>query len=309
MSEADLPSICSAFDLGAPIRWQRLGGTRNQNFLVTTSTGEFFLRRRYEGYSAAEWINFDHAAMHFLAERHAPVVPPIGAVDGWEMFPAIEGHHFRDADPRDVEHLAVAIARLHQAGQEFPLRYEKTGPRGETDPAEMLELAKKFGSPADRYVAWVKSAGGQLPNSSFQSLPHTLIHGDVQPANVLMNDDRVIAFVDFDWCAWRPRIYDLAFAILLCCATHETPIDGGDIWSLSQAPLVKAELVQRFFESYHAEGWPLSNGERSALRAQIVLSWCHVRLAGAMKVEPSRRAEFLNRVPHDVAALLPDRMI
>jgi Ser/Thr protein kinase RdoA (MazF antagonist) len=309
MIDPAIQSICRALDLAEPMRCERLGGTRNQNYLVTTSIGEFFLRRRFEGYSAADWINFDHAAMHFLADRDAAVVPSGGAADGWEVFPAVKGRHFRDHDPRDVEHLAIALSRLNQAGRDFPLRYEKTGPRGETDPREMLDLATNYGSAAASYARWVKDAAEQLPDAAFQSLPHTLIHGDVQPANVLMNDDRVLAFVDFDWCAWRPRIYDLAFAILLCCATHETPIDGGDIWSLSQAPVVKPELVRAFFESYESEGWLLAIEERSALRAQTILSWCHVRLAGARKVEPDRRGEFLDRPPRDLGELFPEGVI
>ena len=128
-------------------------------------------------------------------------------------------------------------------------------------------------------------------------------------ASSLMDDDGVIAFVDFDWCAWRPRIYDLAFAILLCCAKHETPIDGGDIWSLSQAPLVQADQARAFLHAYDGQGWPLSSEETRALRPQMILSWCHVRLAGAMKVAPEKRAEFLSRPPHDLGALFPDGII
>jgi len=110
---------------------------------------------------------------------------------------------------------------------------------------------------------------------------------------------------DSAWCAWRPRVYDLAFAILLCCATHESPLQGEDIWSLSQPARIEPKLINTFLDACSRAGWPLNDPERKALRPQIILSWCSVRLAGISKVEPPRWMEFLARPPHDLTELIP----
>jgi len=322
MTAAEQNEVCAAFNLGKTLGCGSLGGTRNQNFHLTTSSGSFVVRDRYVGYRDPDRIAFDHGALAYLAERDVPVVPPLKASNGetfwsheqrlWEVFAFVSGHPLRDGDAEDVAATAQALAAFHVAGREYSAAppEAKLGLRGETDPKELLALIAKLapdaGDAVNRYRAWTIDAANALTDEHFASLPRTLIHGDIQPANIIIHGGKVATLIDLDWCARRPRIYDFAFAVLLCCTTHELPIDGGDIWSLTQAPMIDRELTRLFFKSYSESGWPLSSGEVRALRPQVVLSWCHCRLAGAMKVEPSRRREFLARPPNNVAALFPD---
>src|SRR5205823_230455 len=108
-------------------------------------------------------------------------------------------------------------ATFHRAGRDFDRQAtaQKLGSRGETDPSELFDIIRRLGTAPKRYQDWIITASAELPDQDFTSLPHTLIHGDVQPANILIDAGRMQAFVDLDWCDWRPRIYDLAFAILL----------------------------------------------------------------------------------------------
>jgi Ser/Thr protein kinase RdoA (MazF antagonist) len=319
MTREEQANVSVYFGLGEPQACESLGGTRNRNYLLKTTRGKFVVRDRFAGYRDPARIAFDHAALAFLYARKVPVAPPIRGLSGdtfwlredrlWEVFPAVAGRHFRNAATDDIRALSDALSAFHLAGREFEPQTaaQKLGPRGETDPAELLGIIHKLRPDApgavELYEQWTSAAAHNLSDAVFASLPHTLIHGDIQPANILIDEGRVTALVDLDWCDWRPRIYDLSFAILLCCATHESPIDGSDIWSLSQPPVVQRELARVFLEVYGNQGWPMSPPERSALRAQITLSWCHCRLAGAMKVPPERRHDFLDRSPYDLAAL------
>ncbi len=324
MTREEQIAVCTAFNLGDPIDCKPLGGTRNKNFRLKTTNGEYVVRDRYAGYRDPARLAFDHGALTFLAERGVPVTAPFRSIHNetywqqgdrlWEVFPVVAGSHFREGNVEDLRALATALASFHRAGREFRQPSpQKLGLRGETDPRELFRLVKEMKADApnevELYENWTKVFGSALRDAQFKALPHTLIHGDIQPANVLINGGHVSAFIDLDWCDSRPRIYDLAFAILLCCATHETPIDGGDIWSLSQPAEVDRELARLFLDAYEEAGWSLSREESSALGPQVFLSWCHVRLAGSMKVEPARRAEFLARPPHDPAVLLPDDVI
>jgi homoserine kinase type II len=305
--------VCARYELGRILSCRQAGGTRNTSFLVATATGNWFIRRRYSGYSQPERIAFDHAALDHLKARGAAVVAPLRWGEGeswfeengevWEVFPAVAGREFREGDVDDLRALATGLAEFHLAGRDFQGRYDKLGPRGETDPAELLRLCQvhEDDAPAQqRYRDWIDRAAGELTAEAMASLPHTLNHGDVQPANVLIDSAGRALFVDLDWVAWRPRIYDLAFAILLCCAEHPSPIQGDDIWSLTQPARIRRDLTEDFLHRYNAFSWPLETREREALRSQIILSWCHCRVMGAMKVPPQDRQTFLERPPMEI---------
>jgi homoserine kinase type II len=308
-------SLCDHFALGNLRHVSTAGGTRNTNFMIETESGFWFVRKRYNGYCATKHLTFDHGAARYLAERGVLTPCPHHARDGqswwcdgeatWEVFPFASGRHLRDGNEEDTAALGAALARWHRVGREFPLRYEKAGSRGETDPRQLHERIAKIESESPAaatvltdYRAAVEQAALALPDWEYSQLPHTLIHGDVQPANILLREGQVSAFVDLDWCAWQARLYDLCFAILLCCANHDTPFDGSDIWSLSQAPRLSAAAVEHFLTAYESHGAPLTTQERQALHPQLVLTWCHVRLGGALKVHASDRTPFLERAPH-----------
>jgi Ser/Thr protein kinase RdoA (MazF antagonist) len=253
--------LCEEFELGHFSSSEELSGTRNHNFVLHTSSGRWFARLRHSGYSQPERIRFDHEATRYLAERGVPVVPPRPKGTGathtrhagniWEIFPFVEGSAFREGDVEHVAFVGASLAEFHRVGRGFPLRCDKIGVRGETDLTTMRGLAREIVSESPecaealtRYLDWIREAERELPDISYESLSHTLVHGDIQPANILMAEGRVAAFVDLDWCAWRPATYDLGFAVVFCCSTHATPIRGDDIWSLSQPLQVDLELVR-----------------------------------------------------------------
>lgn len=307
-------SLCEHFALGKLRRVSGAGGTRNTNFIIHTASGPWFVRQRFAGYCADGHLAFDHGAACYLAERGVLTPRPRRARDSqswwrdgeatWEVFPFVSGRHLYDGEEDDAAALGAALAQWHRAGREFPLRYEKAAPRGETDPQQLQARAAKIESESPDaaeiligYRNAVEQAALALPDWEYSQLEHTLIHGDVQPANILLREGQVSAFVDLDWCAWQARLYDLCFAILLCCANHDAPFDGSDIWSLSQTPRFSSIAIERFLTAYESHGAPLTERERRALQPQLILTFCHVRLGGALKVPASERATFLERAP------------
>lgn len=302
-------SLCDQFDLGELLRVTVAGGTRNSNFIIHTASGAWFVRQRFEGYCAEQHLAFDHGAASYLAARGVLTPRPCHTRDGqtwwrdgaatWEVLPFASGRHLRDGNNDDVVALGAALAQWHRVGREFPLRYEKAAPRGETDPpqlhARIAKIACESPETAEILIGYqnaVEQAALALPDREYSQLPRSLIHGDVQPANILLNAGQVSAFVDLDWCAWQVRLYDLCYAILLCCAQHDTPFDGSDIWSLTQTPHLSDTTIEKFLSAYESHGAPLTARERQALQPQLVLTWCHVRLGGALKVPAARRAVF-----------------
>jgi len=311
----NIPShhLCVQFNLGEFVRVDVAGGTRNRNLILHTDRGRWFVRERYAGYCEPERIQFDHECARYLADRGAPVVPPRSTRDGetfwcdgntvWEVYPFVEGRPFRDGSRDDLIALGESLAFFHKIGCDFPLQFEKAAPRGETDPDRLrsrlddLERADpEIGEAASLYRDALIKAGVDLPFDAYSQLPYTLIHGDLQPANVLVKDGRIAAFVDLDWCGRQTRIYDIGF-ILLCCCGHDAPFDGADIWSLTQSPRLDCDLMRDFLRAYQTAGVPLSAEEKTALVPQVILSWCEMRIDGAHKVPKDKRGEFLSREP------------
>jgi len=304
--------ICAAYCLGRFISASRAGGSRNTCYVLRTSAGRWFARRRHADYCDRKRVRFDHAVMFYLARSGVQVKPPLVSADGntwwragdtlWEVFEFVKGRHMRDGAEADAALLGTALGNFHRAGSGFTLRYEKIGARGETDPDRLLLNAKRLrnetpasGSALEPYERLIAQSAQALLPGAYLALPHTLGHGDVQPANVLMGADGVHAFVDFDWCAWRPRIYDLAFAILCCCSSHEQPVGKGAIWALTQAPDFNAGATKSFLNAYEKSAGTLSGEEKKCLGPQIALAWCHARIDGAFKVPREERRNFLAR--------------
>ena len=140
MTREEQAAVCAQFRLGEPAACEALGGTRNRNYLLRTTGGNVVVRDRNVGYRDPTRIAFDHAALAFLRERNVPVAPPVRSISGatflqtgdrfWEVFPAIAGRHFRDADTDDLRALAEALAVFHRAGRDFKSQAgtQKLGP-------------------------------------------------------------------------------------------------------------------------------------------------------------------------------------
>jgi Ser/Thr protein kinase RdoA (MazF antagonist) len=313
--------ICEQFELGTPAGVRVVSGTHTRSVELETTTGKWFARERHPDYCAEKRILFDHHAAQFLSTRGIPVLVPKNSREGvrhwresgsvWEVHPFLLGQPLTEGVPEQLENLATSLALFHQGGRDFPSRYEKLGRRGETDPSILQQQAKQIEEEfpgcskiVARYREWLTVAEESLPDSLYTALPHTLVHGDPQPANLLFENNSVVAWLDLDWCGWQARLYDLCFGILFCCSTHETPIRGEDIWSLTQPPRIEPEDVARFLDVYETRSFPLTPDERHALKPQLLLSWCHARLAGAFKVSSAERSSFLSRPPEELLSFV-----
>jgi len=250
-----------------------LRGTRNTNIVAETGSGKFFLRRRYSGYSGREWAEFDHAAMEHLTGRGAPVPELLHTEDGeaaavhegqvWELFRFVES----DPMPEDpillAREVARSLAEFHKAGEGFERRYEKKGPWGELTPERMRasgeRILRESPDTSDAlgvYLNQIQLAERRLA-VHYNSLPATLCHGDVHPANLIFSAGRIV-MTDLDWLGRRPRLYDLAWGVVFFGAKRRRALAGDSIWDLTQPFEFVPGYLDAFLRRYEDDCSPLS---------------------------------------------------
>lgn len=77
------------------------------------------------------------------------------------------------------------------------------------------------------------------------SLPHSLIHGDANDENVLVQDGHIVGLLDFGDCLFNPTICELAIAVAYAMLDHPDPLQAGaEIVAgyHSERPLKREEL-------------------------------------------------------------------
>jgi homoserine kinase type II len=199
-------------------------GTVNSNYFLDTDRGRVFVRL-YEQQDtdgvAYEWSLLDHLSSHGVSvpERvHGPG-PGELRVGGRPVavFRLVSGRDLCQALVTESRTHAVgaALARASRAGEDFPI--VRKGRFGLPDVARLLGSASQAGrlelvAPIARLQALHAELGEKLP-----SLPSGVVHGDLFRDNVLWQDDRIVALLDWESASDGSIIYDLAVTMLAWC--------------------------------------------------------------------------------------------
>jgi homoserine kinase type II len=197
----------------------------NSNFLVHTSAGHFILTL-YERRVAAGDVPFFLALMEHLARRGItcpqPVKnragEPLGQLAGRPaaLVTFLDGMWIRRPSARHCAALGEALARLHLAGADFPLKrtnglsvsgwralYDTTAPRAdEVQPGLETVMTKE--------LAFLESA---WPSR----LPQGVIHADLFPDNVFFLGEKLSGLIDFYFACTDTLAYDVAVCLNAWC--------------------------------------------------------------------------------------------
>jgi homoserine kinase type II len=233
--DADLTALCSAFALGPVSRVQPISaGTINSNFLIDTERGRWFLRIN-EGKAEAD-VAWEAQLVGALADGGVVTPPPVVAASGlpyapldgtdkWvSVFPWRPGHHLapHEVTPAAAELLGGELARLHLVGQDLPASWRR---RSIYDHDHLVERFAGVAGDGDAGLARaIAVLGDELAicgaaTEVRQRATHGMIHGDLFRDNVLWQDGRVVAILDFEQASGGSFAYDLAVCINDWCWT------------------------------------------------------------------------------------------
>jgi Ser/Thr protein kinase RdoA (MazF antagonist) len=199
----------------------------NDLYKVTVGDRSYLLRISRFG-SRSDYVQGEIDLLNDLAQTTLPAPSPVKAKDDSYLcsiqapegnrlavlFNYLEGSFVRWAvDTPTCRALGEACARFHRWADQVEDRYK----RPQIDPTFLLETPierldrLRLLSSAD--LAWVKALAETIrPHLLMlpQETPfYGLCHGDMHHANALRRDNS-IALLDFDFCGYGHRVYDLA---------------------------------------------------------------------------------------------------
>ncbi|HRU05654.1 MAG TPA: phosphotransferase [Candidatus Brocadiia bacterium] len=312
--------------LGAVEAVEPWGGTAGRAWRARAGGRLWLVRKRGARTSSDEAVAFDHGLRRWLASRGVPTVAPVQGPDGasfvrirdaaLEAYPFVEGLAFAQAPAGAMANAARQLARLHLAGAEYEaarsappvaqygaIGFPESSSRME-DPALLAAVyGKLLSDPASRAFveereavwAWLMRLNADFGPEVYEGLPATLTHGDYTPANLVFDAEGAVAGVfDFDWARWAPKARDVADGMYFFSAQRRTPLQAGDIWSLTEAAAFDVERCAQWVMAYREAG-PLSAKEINALPLAFAARWLSIRAEGMAKVPASERLRFCFR--------------
>lgn len=264
-----------------------LGGAYNANWRVSTTMADVVVRVR------PEWITLErifdvHLLIQRLHDYGIPSAVPRRCTNG-ETYAIVEGHvvELYDYLPEEGNRRWSAarwqasfehMGRLHRALSAIgfnilppnrsnyatprlaALMIEVTKSRIETLPGsrnkkEAMAICEEARQIVETICQYWEGVQGRLPNQ--------LVHGDFHLDNLLFNKaDQVKYTLDFDFVAWRERVYELAYAFRLALPQLTENADG----------MLNQTLINKWIEVYNEYApHPLTPLERQALPYQMAL--------------------------------------
>jgi len=261
----------------------------NRNFLVEIPDGRRFVLKIAAEDRTTDILALEHAVVEHLAAADVALALPrtektsSGAIEArWNgpdgdtlrgrllaYVPGTSWCEIEQPSATLLEDFGAAVARVDLALADFT--HEAAGRTHQWDLARAGQHRGKvvlISSAARRRLAdemfqrWAGCAAPHLP-----SLPHSLIYGDANDENVLVEAGRVTGFLDFGDTLTNPTICDLAIALTYAMLDRPDPLSTG------------AEIIA----GYHRER-PLDTRELDVLFPLI----CG-RLAASVTIAAERR--------------------
>ena len=226
VSADDLARFISRYDIGELLSYKGIAeGVENSNFLVHTSAGNFILTL-YEKRVAEADLPFFLGLMEHLAARGLTCPQPVKNREGGMLGvvagrPAaivtfLDGLWIRKPTAHHCAAVGEALARLHQAGADFPILrrnalsveswrplFEHAGPRGD--------------SVRDGLCNEIVSELDFLERNWPRDLPSGVIHADLFPDNVFFLGDKLSGLIDFYFACNDMFAYDVAICLNCWC--------------------------------------------------------------------------------------------
>ena len=222
----DLSLFLAGYDIGALLSYKGIAeGVENSNFLVHTERGHFILTL-YERRVAERDLPFFLGLMEHLASGGINCPQPVknraGKVLGKlagrpaAIVTFLEGMWIRRPSAAHCGALGQALARLHLAGADFPMRRDNA--LSVAAWRQLYEGCRERAHKVDRNLETLVGAELQgLERTWPRGLPEGVIHADLFPDNVFFLGDKLSGLIDFYFACTDTLVYDVAICLNAWC--------------------------------------------------------------------------------------------
>jgi len=226
VSDEEMSAFIGEYDIGDLVSAKGIAeGVENSNYLIRTTVDSFILTL-YEKRVREEDLPFFLGLMDHLADRGIPCPQPIHGRDGKALRrlagrPAavtsfLEGLWTKKIRPVHCAELGRALARLHAAGADFPIR--RRNGLGPADWGPLYAQAAERADEVDASLApLIEDELAAIARAWPEGLPAGVIHADLFPDNVFFIAERLSGLIDFYFACNDYFAYDLAVCLNAWC--------------------------------------------------------------------------------------------
>lgn len=260
--------IANSYDISEPFDCRFIRRSFNDHYLIQTKNGKYILRVYLNNKYYINHINdfnFELELLSFLASKNIPVSYPIRNKDEVfltkflynnetrfiTLFSFAEGFQINTTLENN---LAISfgenIADLHRVSNDFKSEHNRYKINLNYLINEPLEILQKYCNKHNLgnlnfFMPYANYLYSQLQQLPINSDAYGIIHGDLNPSNIHLNDNSNITIFDFDHCGYGWRIHDLA-VIKLCYDknTYEAILYG--YASKNNLSKIEKELVELY---------------------------------------------------------------
>lgn len=304
--DSDLAHVLVQYDLGQLRDARRTEhGFVDDNWIIDTDQGRYFLKRRHpRRRQSSDLVRAQHDLIRWLhwAGFPAPVLVPTSTGEtflslGDELFEIeefVEGQSYDHNRPAHMEAAARTLGLFHSLVRDFAPgalcdQQELYHPLSTDSIFDNLLEAWLFDQTAKEADA-VRRIREQVASltarfASHGKLPRQVIHGDYHAGNMLFDDDRIVAVVDYDKTNWQPRIAEVAEALIYFSSPRADRLKH-----LVYTGFLEEEPFARFLENY-ASAAILDRAEVKALPDYIGCIWLSMSLQRLLERHRERPSE------------------
>ena len=284
VADEDLDAFIASYAIGALLSCKGIAeGVENSNYVVQTEAGRYILTL-YEKRVAPEDLPYFLALMEHLAAKGIACPLPVHDREGRNLRtlagrPAalitfLDGVSVRRASIEQCASVGEALAKLHLAGADFPLRRKNSLSLGAWPP-----LFAAIRGEADGIIPGlandIETELGYLKANWPAGLPEGVVHADLFPDNVLFLGNAVTGLIDFYFACTDMLAYDVAICLNAWCFeadasfnvtkarallqgySHVRPLSAGELDAL---PVLARGAATRFLLT-RSYDWLNTDGE------------------------------------------------
>ena len=280
---------------------RELPSERDRNFLLSARDGEKFVLKIANVREKREVLEAQNAMMTHLAENGVSFCPRVAPAMSGQEITTVNDHFVRVVSYLPGEPLATVevqstellydlgrkLGQLSRAlaGFDHPAAHREFY----WDLANGKKILETYG--AQIKTDWLRELVVGLSVGSFGELRSSVIHGDANDYNVLVDEDRVVGLVDFGDLVYSYTVGELAIAIAYVVLGKADP-------RAAATPVI---------EGYQHE-FPLTQDETDALWTLVKLRLCMSVCIAAHQQQQQPENDYLGISQKLIAETLPRLM-